>query len=199
MNIDKDLLKHRRDFLRSLQNNKYEVTESGLYMPEQKAMVAGVYVHDVNGQDERIDPNLIVTEGLNHILDVVLHGTAANGTWYLGLFSGNVTPQATWTAANFTANATEITSNTEGYSESTRQAFVEAAASAGSINNTANKAAFTIATASSVTVWGAALLSSNVKGGTSGVLMSASKFSASRTLYDTDVLNVGYTITLTSS
>ena len=198
--IDKDLLAHRAELSRYLRNGQYEVTDGGgILFPKASAIAHGVYVHDVNGLDERMDPNLLVTEGLNHILDAVFHGSTQIGTWYVSIFSGNVTPQATWTAANYVANATEIWANGESYTEATRPAFDEAAASAGSITNSASKAAFTIDTASSITVWGAALISSNVKGGTTGTLMSASKFAASRTLYDTDILNIGYTITLTST
>lgn len=200
MNIDRDLQKHSREFATALRNHQYEMTdEGGVLFPKQSAIVSGVYTHNINGSDERVDSNIVVTEGMNHMLDVVLRGTTAVATWYFGLFSANVTPVNTWTAANFTANATEITSNTEGYSETTRQAFVAAAASAGSINNTASKAAFTIATATSITVWGAGLLSSNIKGGTTGTLLSSAKFSAARTLYNTDVFNLGYTLSLTSS
>jgi hypothetical protein len=199
MNIDRDLQKHSREFATALRNHQYEVSDEGVYFPKQGAIVSGVYTHNVNGQDERVDSNIVVTEGMNHMLDVVLHGGTAVATWYFGLFSANYTPVATLTAATFTSASTELTSNTEGYSETTRQAFVEAAAAAGSINNTASKAAFTIATATTVTVWGAGLLSSNVKGGTTGTLLSAAKFSAARTLYNTDVFNLGYTLTLTSS
>lgn len=199
MNIDRELLKHSREFAAALRNHQYEVSDAGIHFPKQKVTASGLYTHSVNGADEREDSNIVVTEGLTHILDVVLHGTTAIATWYFGLFSANVSPTAAWTAANFTANATELVSNTEGYSETTRQAFVEAAASAGSINNTASKAAFTIATATSVTVWGAGLLSSSVKGGTTGTLLSSAKFSAARTLYNTDVFNLGYTLSLTST
>ena len=199
MNIDRDLLKHSREFATALRNHQYEVSDAGVHFPKQGAIVSGVYTHNVNGQDERIDSNIVVTEGLNHMLGVTLNQITPVATWYFGLFSANVTPVNTWTAANFTANATELVSNTEGYSETVRQAFVEAAASAGSITNTASKAAFTIATATSITVWGAGLMSSNVKGGTTGTLMSAAKFSAARTLYNTDVFNLGYTLSLTSS
>lgn len=199
MNVSKDLLKHRAEFARYLDNHDYEVSDEGILFTKAKAVVKGVYIHGVNGADWKEDPNLVVTEGMNHMLDVVLHGGTQVPTWYFRLFSANVSPAATWTAANFTANATEITSHTEGYSETTGRAFDESAAAAGSINNTASKAAFTIATASSITVWGAGLLSSSVKGGTTGTLLSASKFGASRTLYNTDVFNLGYTLSLTSS
>ena len=199
MNIDRDLQKHSREFAAALRNHQYEVSDAGIHFPKQGVIAAGVYSHNVNGADEREDSNIVVTEGLTHMLGVVLGDLSALPDWYFGLFSANVTPVNTWTAANFTANATEIVSNTEGYSETVRQTFVEAAAAAGSINNTASKAAFTIATATSITVWGAGLLSSNVKGGTTGTLMSAAKFSAARTLYATDVFNLGYSLALTSS
>ena len=199
MNIDRDLQKHSREFAAALRNHEYEVSDAGVFFPKQKTFVHGLYVHDVNGQDERQDENIVVTEGLNHMLDVVLHATTPVTTWYIGLFSANVTPLSTWTAATFTASSTEIVSLTEGYTEATRQEFVEAAASTGSITNSASKAVFTIATATSVTVWGAGLLSSNVRGGTTGTLMSAAKFSAARVLYNTDIFNVAYTLTLTSS
>lgn len=199
MKIDSDLLKHRAEFARYIRNRQYEQTDAGILFPQAGAIAKGVYSHGVNGTDWRDDKNIVVTEGLNHMLDVVLHDASKISTWYFGLFSANTTPLATWTAANFTSNATEITSGSEGYSEATRQAFVEAAASAGAITNSASKAAFTIVTASSLTVWGAGLLSSSTKGGTTGTLMSAAKFSAARTLYNTDVFNLGYTLTLTSS
>jgi hypothetical protein len=197
--IDHDLLKHRAEFRRALTNHKYEVSDEGIFFPKQHAFASGVYIHDVNGLDERRDSNLLTIEGLNHMLDTEFHDGTKVSTWYVKLFSGNVTVLNTWTAANFTANATEITSGTEGYSESTAPAYVEAAAAAGVMTNTASKAVFTIATATSVSVWGAALSSSSTKGGTTGTLMSASKFGAVRTLYNTDVFNVGYSITLTST
>lgn len=199
MNIDRDLLKHKREFAAALRNHQYEVSEAGIHFPKQRVFAHGVYEHSVNGLDIRRDDNLVVTEGLTHMLGVVLGDLTALPDWYFGLFSGNVTPVSTWTAANFTANATEITSNTEGYSETTRQTFVESPAAAASINNTASKAAFTIATATSITVWGAGLLSASAKGATTGTLMSAAKFSAARTLFNTDIFNLGYTLTLTSS
>ena len=64
------------------------------------------------------------------------------------------------------------------------------------ITNTLNKAAFTInATA---TVGGAFLISNNTKGGTSGVLFSASDFQSpgDRVVASGDTLNVTYTFSL---
>lgn len=199
LTIDKDLTKHAREFQGYLDKGDYEVSATGIVFPKASAMASGVYIHDVNGLDEREDPNLLPTEGLNHILEVALSATAKANTFYLALFSGAYTPAAGITAATFAAAATEITSNTEGYSDTTRRTWTPSAAVAGAIDNTASKAAFTIATATSVTIRGAAMLSSNVKGGTAGVLISISRFAADRVQYNTDVFNLGYRVRLQST
>ena len=199
MKIDQGLIKHRAEFLRAINNHDYEMTENGILFTKQHAIAHGVYTHDVNGQDERSDTNLLTTEGMTHMLNTEFHGGTPVGTWYFRLFGANVSPLATWTGANFTANATEIVSTSEGWAGSVGFAFDEAAASAANVNNTASKAAFTIVTASSLSIWGAGLDSVATRGDTTGVLMGASKFAAVRTLYNTDVFNLGYSLSLTSS
>jgi hypothetical protein len=94
------------------------------------------------------------------------------------------------------ANATEITSTTEGYTESTRQQANFGSAAAGAIDNYATKAHFTIATASTLVVTGLGLISNNTRGGTSGVLGSAIKFAVSRSLANGDDYQAGYQVTL---
>lgn len=197
--IPKDLARHAREFHDALCNNEAEQTSSGVLFPRQSALVQGMYIHSVNGGDERFDHNLVTTQGLNYQLAAALYGTAAESAWYLALYGGNVTPQATWTAANFTANSTEITSNSNGYSETTRRAWTPAAPASGAITNAASKASFTIAAPSMLNVYGAGLISSPVKGGTAGVLLSAGKFASVRALEDGDLFNLGYALTLTST
>jgi hypothetical protein len=191
-----DLQKHAAEFKGYMTANEYEVTSEGIYYPRAKALICGEYVHDVNGEDERVDPNLLPSEAVNHLLDVALRGQPQKALWYLALFSGAYTPTGAVTAATFATTATEITSVTEGYSETVRQTWTPAAASGGVIDNTATKAAFTIATASTVTIRGAALLSDNTKGGATGVLMSISRFSVDRVQYAGDVFNLGYRVRL---
>jgi len=197
--IDRELRSHAAEFRRAMDTNKYEVSEQGIYFPAAKVFVQGVYTHDVNGADERVDSNLVVDEGLTHVLDVVLKGGTQITTWYHALYAANYTPLNSLTAASFPATATEITSGTEGYTEATRRTWVGGSISGNAVDNTASKAAFTIATASSLAVNGAAVLSVNTKGSTSGKLLSAVKFSATRTLYDTDVFNLSYRLALTSA
>lgn len=181
--------------LRSLRNHHFEEMPDGrLMLTKDRAIIGGVFVHSLNGGPDAFDPNTVVTEGRNHVLDVVLRAQPQNANWYMSLFTGNVTPQATWTAANYASNATELTA----YTESTRPAYtLNNPAASGTINNYADKAGFTIN--GSATIYGGALLSSNVKSGTAGKLLAAARFNASRAVEEEDVLQVGYQITLNST
>ena len=196
-----DLLKHAKEFLNYLRSFKYERTgdERGIYFPKARVFASGLYIHDVNGQDERQDPNLLTDEGLMYLLLVGLNNGPKIPSWYLALYSTNYTPQASLTAANFPATAGEIVSNTEGYSEPTRPAWTPSAPGGNAIDNVGNKATFTIATSSSITVNGAALVSESTKGAVTGKLISATKFASPRTLYNTDIFNLAYRVQLTSS
>lgn len=197
--LDRDLQKHAGEFGRYLRNKQYEVGEGGVLFPKASAFAQGGYLHDVNGLDEQFDPNLLPNEGLVYLLSVGLNNGAKLATWYLSIYAGNYTPLAGLTAASYPATAAEITSNTEGYTEPTRPVWTPTAPTTPLIDNLANKAAFTIATASSLTVNGAALLSEATKGAVTGKLISATKFNTARTLYNTDVFNLAYRVTLTST
>lgn len=180
---------------RAIRNFKYEMTEGGILVGGQSGLlIGGRFGVSVNDGPMEWDKNLIVNEGLNHILGVALNNQALIATWYVSLFAGNVTPAASWTAANYVANATEFTN----YNEATRPEYVEAAPASQSVTNSASKAAFTIATGGG-TVYGAALLSSNVKSGGSGKLFAATRFASQRVLDATDVLNVAYTVNASST
>lgn len=180
--------------LRNLRaKNKFEISNGqAIFRVGEDIGASGDWTVQQNGGLIEPAHNIIVTEGLNYMLDVALGGATQYATFYVAPFSGNVTPVNTWTAANFTANSTENT----GYSSATRVAFVDAAASGGSMTNSASKAEFTFnATA---TVYGAGLLSSSAKSSTAGVLYAAVRFATSKNVVSTDVINVGYTVTLTS-
>lgn len=128
--------------------------------------------------------NLMPTEGLNHMLSVMLAGGAQVGTWYLGLFEGNYTPVAGDTAATFPASATETTT----YVEATRVAFTPGAIAGGAANNSAARAEFT--SNSNKTVYGAFMVSASGKGAASGVLLSAAKFSTTKSFDSGSILRV---------
>jgi hypothetical protein len=194
--LDKELVKHAGEFRNALRTYRYERTENGIFFPDQKVKAVGQYVHSVNGEDERVDDNLVVDEGLVYFLSVGLKSGSQITAWYLSLYSGNYTPVAGLTAASYPADATEITSGSEGYSESVRQTWTGGTIASNMVDNYSSKAAFTIATASSVVVRGAAMGSVSTKGCTTGTLLSASKFAASRTVYDGDTFELGYRVIL---
>lgn len=163
-------------------------------MENQDLKVGGIFTYEHFRDGELIDrweeKNIVVDTGLNYILDAALSGAAVNTTHYIGLFSNNYTP----ISSTVITNLTEVTTK---YTEGTRPTWVEAGVSAKTITNTASPAVFTFNTAE--TLYGAFLSSSNVKGGTTGTLISASKFSASRSMLIGDILNVTYTLTTSST
>jgi len=136
--------------------------------------------------------NIVTNEGLDHILNTVFHSGSQVGTWFLGLFEANYTPIATVTAATITAASTESTA----YDEATRQEYVEAAASAQSITNSANKATFTMN--ATKTIYGAFLVSNSAKSSTAGILLSAARFGSPKQVVDDDQLLLTYTFNASS-
>lgn len=189
---------HQKDITQFVKNGDFEVTPEGLLI-HRAIMARGKYTHSVNGQDVQVDHNLIPAEGIAYILDSALGATAKINAWYLTVFSGNVNPAANWTAANFATQASEITSTTEGFSNVTRPVWTPGSATAGVIGNLASKAVFDIVCTTSVNIAGAALLSSNVRGGTNGVLASASRFATVRQVYSGDAFELGYEVELQDS
>jgi hypothetical protein len=115
-------------------------------------------------------PNLVPTEGLNHLLDVVLHGAEQYPAWYVALFEGNYTPTFDVTADTFAQLATECTA----YQGAGRLEFKEAPAVGGATSNAANLSTFTFT--ADKTVYGAALLSASGKNSRAGKLLSIARF-----------------------
>nr|MBC8360947.1 hypothetical protein [Candidatus Desulfatibia profunda] len=141
--------------------------------------------------------NVCTAEGLNAMLDIMFHAATQITTWYVEIFETDTTP------ADGTTYAVPVYTPSTAYDEATRPEYVEAAASTKSITNSANKAVFTIS--ATKIIYGAALVGGgtapttkgDVAGG--GTLFSGSKFAASKSVVDNDVLNVTITITLADS
>jgi len=129
--------------------------------------------------------NLVVKEGLNHLLNVVFHGTTPVSPWYVGLIADGPTLDADDTLASHT-----------GWTEDThyaanRKEFVEGAASSESISNSGNAAAFAIN--DTVVLAGAFICS--VATTTTGTLFCAAVFTqGDRSVVSGDQVNVTYTL-----
>jgi len=185
----------RRELQRAAANYKFEQDEEGgLFFSRTGLRLAGVF--DIQKNDEEVEHfnNLIVAEFLNSALEQLFGATAKIGTYYIAPYAGNVSPTASWTAANFTANSTEFTA----YDEAARQVWTPGSAAAGVISNSASKAVFTVSAApAQTTIWGAGLISASGKSATTGVLVAANKASAARdNLVASDTVTIGYTLTL---
>jgi len=182
---------------KAIAKEHYDITENGIVFPSLDVLAKGEYFDRVNGGEWSRTPNLVVTEGLAHILNTALGAKAKTANYYLALFSGATAPAANWTAANFTSVASEIVSMTEGYTKATRPVWTPTEATGNSIDNMTSAASVTIATASTLNVTGAAMLSNPTKGGTTGVLVSATKYATARTFQSGDIYEVGYRLSLT--
>lgn len=174
----------------------YEKSAGGVLVPTDGLIAHGIWQgqHIRNGEviDQWEDHNLVVNEGLDALLNIMFHGSTQITTWYIGVFEGNYTPVSTVTAATITSASTESTA----YDETTRQDYVEAAASSQSITNSASKATFTFN--ATKTIYGAFLVSNSTKSGTTGTLFSAARFGTSKSVVAADQLLLTYTFTASS-
>lgn len=190
-----DIKKHAREIGRHLRNGNYETSEGGVLIKGgMNALCNGVFkdtLYRGGDEDSQISPNLMVDQGLIHILNAAFAGATQITAWYIGLFSGNVNPAGGWTAANIVANSTELV----GY-PGNRPAFTVSPVSAPSIGNTVSQANFAFDSDGPYTARGAFLISAAAKGSTTGTLMAATRFAADRTgLNSPDQLGVQYIIT----
>jgi hypothetical protein len=129
--------------------------------------------------------NLLPQVGINHAAGLLLGTTAPISAWYVGLFEGNYVPDASVTAAQLTSLVGECTA----YSEAARPLWAGVYDGVSSVDNLASKATFTL-TADKL-IYGAFLVSSSTKGGTSGVLLSIARYSTPQDLKSGAVFSVG--------
>lgn len=194
MRIPSELMACRNELRRNFNNHHYERSDGGILFPKIGASAGGLFIGgvvsaSVNGGPEEISPNLITNEGLAHIVSVIVGGGSQVGTWYIAPFGTDVSPAASWTAANFTATAGEIAA---GYDETTRVEYDETASGA-SADNSASKATFTANTA--ITVRGIGILSVANKSATTGKLLAAARLATDKDLTDDETIDIQYTLT----
>jgi len=138
-----------------------------------------------------LNDNLIVTVGLNSLLTEYFKGSSYTATWCVGLKSTGTALAADTMASH--SSWTEITD----YSESVRQTIVLGTPSAGSVDNSASKATFSIN--GTTTIYGAFLANASAKSGTSGILYGVVDFGSSRAVISGDTLEITVTLTAASA
>lgn len=130
--------------------------------------------------------NLMPVEALNHMLGVTFKEATQYGDFYVGLYSGSYTPIPGDTMATFPTTATELTA----YTSATRPALTLGAVADGNVNNLDDITEF-VGTTDGVTAVGGFISTAPAKGGTTGPLLSAVRFSTARTLNNGGRLEVG--------
>jgi hypothetical protein len=143
--------------------------------------------------------NLVMNGGLQDMNTQYFKGSVYTAAWFIGLVTGP--GSGTTFAAGDTMSSKAWTENT-GYSNATRPAatFGTATTANPSVQtNSASPASFSINATS--TIAGAFLVSNSTKGGTTGILFSASdfQFPGDRSVVSGDTLNVTYTFSLTAT
>lgn len=148
-----------------------------------------VVCYDKDGKEKwrEKNKNIIVTEGLNHILNTQFNAGTQVTTWYIGL-KGTGTPVAADTMASH-SSWSEITDYTGN-----RKEWTEGAASAGSMTNSTS---VDFSMNAGVTVVGAFLNSAAT--GDSGTLYGVVDFASSRAVISGDTLAVTVTVTAASA
>lgn len=158
-----------------------------------KVRVGGRFEVECFGPDGQLKwqdsfENLVVTEGLEYILGILLKGETPSDPWYIGLTDGTPTVDAGDSLTGTHAGWTEVTA----YSESTRQEFVDGAISTNEVDNSASKASFSIN--SDATTIGGAFLADDSTQGANGTLLCVGAFTGGdKTADNGDTLTVQYT------
>ena len=133
--------------------------------------------------------NIVVTAGKDKLLDATFKTGLTTPLWYVGL-KDTGTPVVGDIMSSHASWATIAP-----YSNGTDPAFTPGTISAGSVNNSASKAVFSINATDDV--YGAFLKDNNSKSGTTGTLYGAGDFTAMRSVASGDTLNVTITLTVT--
>lgn len=177
-----------------------EVLSGGV--SEEGARGGGVFFVECRDKDGNLkwkeqSKNLVVNVGLKDMNDKYFSGSSYTATWYLGLITGP--GSGTTIAAGDTMSSHAGWTEDTSYSQANRPTCTFGAATTADpsvISNSASVAVFSIN--GTTTIAGAFLTSNNTKGGTTGILFSASDFQSpgDRAVVSGDTLNVTYQFSL---
>ena len=137
--------------------------------------------------------NIMTDEGLNAVLNILLHNATQINPWYCVVFESDTTPTGAETYA------VPVYTECQAYTEGTRPEYVEAESVAKSTTNSASKAVFTMN--ASKDLYGAALVGNgsapDTKGNTAGggTLLCCGRFAVMQPVISGNIVNLTYTIT----
>lgn len=187
------------EIAKAVRNHRYERTGDGrIFVPGGKLFIGGAFTHRhaaAGGEfgPMSIDPNLVVAQGINYLLNAALLGQAQETAFYVALFSNNYAPQDDLTGANFNARADEFTAYVAGTRPSWN--IGDTPTTTKTVSSDGDEAEFVYAAGGPYNIYGSALLTGSAKEGGADKLIAATRFATPRTNQVAgDRLAVGYTL-----
>jgi hypothetical protein len=176
---------------------RFDRTEEGIYFPESSLLVQGVFKYNKRGEPEETSKNLVVNQGLDHILATGVGKIGIIANWYIAAYIGVQAVDASWTALDFHTQCGGEFTNTVA---ATRPGWDISAATvaSGGIDSFSAKSEFE-STQMGESVTGAALISVSAFGSSpGGTLIAASNFGSAKGLDTGEILDIGYGLQLTA-
>lgn len=153
---------------------------------------------DGNVRDEWECENLVVDEGINHILNVAFNSKTQTAAYYVALNGSNISPASNWDYADMGAGG--LFTEFVDYDEGVRQTWGIITTTNKSITN-ATPASFTISTGGG-TVYGGIIVSNATKNdatvAAANVMVCALNFGSAKVLAAAEVIQLQYTLSMTS-
>lgn len=173
-----DIKNHHGEIARAIRNKRFERTDDGRILIASAGLFIGgaLKVKDYrDGSDQlaAIDANMLLDEGINHILNVTLPpagGYAQITQWYFAPFSGNYTPDPTHDASELPTASTEFTA----YTSTTRLPLnIQNLATAKTTGNTGNEVQLIFNAGGPYHIYGCNIVSASAKGSTTGKALAS--------------------------
>jgi hypothetical protein len=145
-----------------------------------------------DGTIERFtETNLIPQAAVDFIAGLIVgSGPTPVSSWFIGIYEGNYVPTSGVTSASLPSPIQETTA----YSEVLRPEWDNSYDGIGVLDNSDNKAEFTMTAAK--TLYGAFVVSASDKGGNSGLILSIARFSTPREVVVGSIFRVTAGLTL---
>lgn len=196
----KDILKHAREFLRSIRNGRYEYGDNELILTDQHVAFSGLAgMRNITAGEDWVDnKNMVMVQGINYLLTTGLNSGTAKATWYFAPYVTNSAPVNTTTAATFVAAMDEFTS----YNGANRALCNFDDAASRVITSAANAVSITINADGETQVAGLGIISSlgKASGGGADILLAIAPLTAVRTgMQVGDEYGLRYTLTGSST
>lgn len=142
---------------------------------------------------EEKNKNTIPSDALNFLMRTPFGDKQPISTFYLGLYRGNYIPTPNTTAADIPTAMNEFVE----YSQESRPEWQRKLEGVATMNNLSEKAEFTVT--QDRTIYGAFLVSSQVKGTANGLVLSCVRFSSPKQVTAGQLVRLAGGLTYTST